>query len=203
MRKIVSTRKKNHQNKKQLSLLDETLNAFIVGNNTNAGAIDRETLDPLTSGLVNDFELSTIGGNSASQDHVVETNIADQIKNVVENIFMAIEKRVHDAILTAMDNLLIPRVEILLRSVIESQGRGPNSKVQNTDKGDFSRDTENTPLMSASSLLDLHIDQDRNYETLNVENFEDGNFPASRSSHDRQMHAHQNHIKTKHPREYQ
>ena len=62
--------------------------------------------------------------------------------------------------------------------------------VQKLNQRDFSRNTENNPLMSASSRVDLNTDQDRNDETGNVENFEDGNFPSLRSSYDRQAHAH-------------
>ena len=45
--------------------------------------------------------------------------------------------------------------------------------------------------MLASSWVDLNIDQDRTEETRNVENFEDGDFPALRSSYDGQEHPHQ------------
>ena len=44
--------------------------------------------------------------------------------------------------------------------------------------------------MTASSRADLNIDQDRNDETRNVENFEEGDFPALRPKYDRQVHTH-------------
>ena len=43
--------------------------------------------------------------------------------------------------------------------------------------------------MSASNRLDLNIDQDRNDETRNVENFKDGDYPALRPKYDRRAHA--------------
>ena len=46
---MVSTRKKNHQNKRQHRQFDETLNDFIVGNITEAEAIGKETLECQTS----------------------------------------------------------------------------------------------------------------------------------------------------------
>ena len=58
---------------------------------------------------------------------------------------------------------------------------GPNSMVQNLDQRDFSENTKNTSLISASSWVDSNIDQDRNDETRNVENFEDGDFPGVES----------------------
>ena len=75
------------------------------------------------------------------------------------------------------------RVEMSVRSIIESSGGGPNSMVRNPDRRDFSCNTENTPLMSASSR-DLNIDQDRYDESHNVENFEAGDFPALRPNCD-------------------
>ena len=38
---------------------------------------------------------------------------------------------------------------------------------------------EYTPLKTASSRVHLNIDQDRKDETRNIENSEEGNFPAS------------------------
>ena len=50
--------------------------------------------------------------------------------------------------------------------------------VQLLDQRDFSGNTENTPLMSVFSRVDLNFDQDGNDETRNVKNLEDGDFPA-------------------------
>ena len=41
-----------------------------------------------------------------------------------------------------------------------------------TDRTDFTRGTENT------SRLDLNVDRGRNDDSRNLENFEDGDFPA-------------------------
>ena len=71
-----------------------------------------------------------------------------------------------------MDYVVIPRVEMAVRSIIESSVRGLNSKIQNLDQRDFSGNTENTPIISASSRVELNIDQDRNDGNHNVENFE-------------------------------
>ena len=117
---------------------------------------------------------------------------ADEIKKAVDKAVMTVEIRVHELILTAMDNVIILRVEMAVWSATESSGRGPNSVALNLDRRDFSGNTENTPLMSASSLVDLSINQDRNDENFNVENFKDVNFPALRFSYDRQAHAHHN-----------
>ena len=93
---------------------------------------------------------------------------------------MAGKNRVHGAILTSMDNVVTHRVEMAVRFITGLSGRGTNSVVENLDHWDFSGNMENTPLKTASSRVDLNIDQDRNDETRNVENFEDGDVPAFR-----------------------
>ena len=47
---------------------------------------------------------------------------------------------------------------------------------------------EDTPLMMASSSTDLNVKTNRNEETRNSENIEDGSFPALKTNYDRQTH---------------
>ena len=79
-----------------------------------------------------------------------------------------------------------------VRSIIGLSGQGLNSTVQKTDRRDFIGNTENTPLKSASSWLDINLDQDRIDETRDIEIFEDGNFPALRPNYGRQAYTHHN-----------
>ena len=155
---MVSLCLKKHQNEEILSWLNETLRDFLIGKDTNAEAIEIETLEPQTIGLVNIFRTSSVGEVSASNDQVIERNFADKIRKEVNNAVMVDKNRVHDAILTALDNVVMPRDEMAVRSITESSERGPNSNVQNPDPWDFSGITENTPVMSALSRVDLNID---------------------------------------------
>ena len=50
---------------------------------------------------------------------------------------MTVENRMRDAILTAMDKVVIPRAEMTVRSITGSSGHGPNSVVQNPARRDF------------------------------------------------------------------
>ena len=86
----------------------------------------------------------------------------------------------HDAILTAMDNVVTPPVELAVRSITASSGHGTNSALQNQDRRDSIGNTENIPLKSAFSLLELNIDQDRIDETHDNKNSEDGDMATSR-----------------------
>ena len=96
----------------------------------------------------------------------------------------------HDAILTAMDNLVIPIVKIAMSSITESSGRGPNNVVQNLDQKDFSGNMEITTRITASGRTVLDIDQDKLDETRKVENFYDEDFEALRPNCDQQAHSH-------------
>ena len=93
----------------------------------------------------------------------------------------------YDTILIAMDKMVIPRVGTAVRSTTGSTKLGPISDVQNPDRRDFIRNAINTPLMSASSRLDLNTNQNKDDETRNEEDFEDGDFPALRPSYDRRV----------------
>ena len=105
--------------KKQPNQINENSIDFIIGNNTNAAAIENEILEPQTSGLVSNFGMSTVGESSVNQDQVIEKAIAYKIRKEADNVFTAVKNRVHDRILTAMDNVVIPRVEIAVKSVTE------------------------------------------------------------------------------------
>ena len=117
LHKTVSTRKKKSQHKRQISQLNETLNDFVIGNNTSAGAIGNETLQLQKNGSSNNFWRVTVGENSACQNQVIENNTDDKIRKAVDTATMTVENRVRDAILTAMDNVVFPRVEMAVRVI--------------------------------------------------------------------------------------
>ena len=93
----------------------------------------------------------------------------------------------HDAILIAMNDMVIPLVEMAVWSFTGSSGNGPNSKVQNADRRDFTANTENTPVKSASNRLDSNIEQDEIDETRDIDN---SDFPATKFNHDWRVRAH-------------
>ena len=98
------------------------------------------------------------------------------------SVVTAVENLVHGVILTGMDNVNI-RVEMALRSISGSSGREANSVVHNPHQRNFLRNMENTPLMTACGRVDLNIDDDKNDETLDVENFRPLGPNGDRQSH--------------------
>ena len=184
------TRKKKNQHKRQLIQFNETLNDFVIGNKTIAGAIANETSELQTYGWSISFERIIDGENSPCQNQVFEKIVDDNFRKAVNNAVVTVKHRMHDAILTAMDNEVFQRVEKAVRLITGSSGQRPSSLVQNPDWRDFTGNTENVPLMSAASRIDLNVEQDGNDENRKVENFEGGEFPAVRLSFGRRARAH-------------
>ena len=58
---MVSTLEKKTQNMRFFRLPNKFLSDFVVGNGTNADAIENETLEPQTSGIVKKFGRFTVG----------------------------------------------------------------------------------------------------------------------------------------------
>ena len=151
-------------------------------------------MDKQTNGQPTDFKRVY---NSARQNQVLEKNFADQITGAVSSAAMAFGNSMNDAILTAidnMDNVVILRVEMVVKLIIGSKRHGRNSEVQNFDPRGFLSNVRNTPLMSAASRLALDNELKRNGETCIIDEFKDGDFPAFRPNYDRRAHA--NHMVT-------
>ena len=69
-------------------------------------ALANEILEPQINGFSTNFGSITAGGNSPCQDQIIENYSDDKIRKAVDNAVTTVENRVHDAILTAMDNVL-------------------------------------------------------------------------------------------------
>ena len=94
---MISTRKKKNQQKNQLSQLNETLSDFISGNNTNMGLSEKENWEQQASGGHRNFDRID---ENASQNQVIRNNTDDRIRYAVDSTVIAVENRMHDAILT-------------------------------------------------------------------------------------------------------
>ena len=184
---MLSTPKKKNQHKRQLSKLNETLNDFIIGNNTNFGVSENENLEQQANGRHKDFERNV---DNASQNQVIGKNSGDKIRDAANSAVIVVENRLHDAILTVMNDVVIPRVEMAVRSITGSSANGVESIVQNLDRRDFTGNSKNTSLRSASGRLDLNIDQNIIDEIRDIEISEDGGYPATKLNYDRRAHTH-------------
>ena len=176
--KNVSTPKRNIQQKEQLSLLNETLNDFVIDSNTNLGIIENDFFGSKSDGQFIFPERIVAGEINACQKQNIRRNFEDEIRKVVDTAVKNVKNCMQDATLTTVDSVIIPRVELAVRSIIGSLGHGPDSTVQNRNKRDFIGSTKIPTFKSPSSPLDLNINQDRTDETHDIERFKDSDFPA-------------------------
>ena len=109
-----------NQQKRQLNQLNEAFS--LVASSTNVDLIENETLKSLTDDHYNSPEKIIDGEITACQIQVLGKDIDDKIRKAVDKAVITVENCIHDAILTAMHNVVIPRVEMAERSITSSSG---------------------------------------------------------------------------------
>ena len=102
---------------------------------------ERETLEQEANCQPNDFGRLD---NSERQNQVIENHIGDKITRAVSSAVMTVENRTHDAILTAIDNVVISRIAMAVKSITGSTGHRINSEIQNPDREHFVWNIRNT-----------------------------------------------------------
>ena len=75
-------------------------------------------------------------------------SISDKVKYKVKNVAAMVGTTVHDAVLSAMDNLVVPWKELSKKSVDAFSGLNPSSVVLHPDQWDFSGDTGGLQMAS-------------------------------------------------------
>ena len=95
---------------------------------------ERETLEQETNCQPNSFGRLD---NGERQNQVIKNHIDNQITRAVCSAVMTVENCTHDAIVTAIDNVIIARVEMAVKSITGSTGHRINSEVQNPDRENF------------------------------------------------------------------
>ena len=112
--KIVSRRKKKSQKKRKFRRLDNTLTDFFIGDGNTANTLENEASESQASDHHENFDRIVY---NASQNQVLESNTDNKIRNAIDSAVIAVENRIHDAISTAMNNVVIPQVEMAVRSI--------------------------------------------------------------------------------------
>ena len=126
---MVSTRKKRQSSKRLLSQLDDFDQDMIIGNATserqenivvNEGTNDRD----FTVGISSNN--SAINGN-AMKAKTLERCFNERNDREMSNIVETVEDRIQNAILTAIDNIVAPKIELAIRSINASSGQDVTS----------------------------------------------------------------------------
>ena len=133
---MVSTRKKKQSSRRPLSRLDDFDQDMIIGNavserqeNTvvNEGTNDRDfTVGTSTNN-------SVVNGNAMSVK-ILERCFNERIDREMSNIIDTVEDSIQNAILTAIDNIVAPKIELAIRSIIASSGRDVSGVSANSER---------------------------------------------------------------------
>ena len=135
---MVSTRKKRQSNRKLLSQLDDFDQDVIIGNTASERqenvVVNEDTND-------RDFTVSNSSNNTTVNESAVnvktlERCFNERIDKEMSNIVDTVEDRIQNAILTAIDNIVAPKIELAIRSINASSGRDLTSVTANSERGE-------------------------------------------------------------------
>ena len=84
----------------------------------------------------------------------MEKNLAVRVRKELDSVVADVENQIHEVILTAVESVVLTKVEVAVRSITGSSRHGPNSVVLNTCHRDFCGNMEDAPLVTATSLTD-------------------------------------------------
>ena len=187
---MVSTRKKKQQNKRFFSQLSERVTDFGLSNHD----VQNENIDSVTHrGTSSDNTNNVTQVNYPQVDmNTVEDNFVSKVRSEVDNVLTTVETRVQDAVLTAIENLVIPRVESAMKSTNEYSGRSFDSNALVAGLRIFSGTVEGLQ-MTASSRISSRTDSNKIDETCGSITVEEGDLEVNEKIIDRQSHAHHTH----------
>ena len=132
---MVSTRKKRQSNKRLLSQLDDFDQDMIIGRNVserqkntvvNEGTDDQD----FTVGTSN---ISSVVNENGVSVKTLERCFNEKIDRELGNIIDTVKDRIQNAILTANDNIVAPKIELAIRSINASSGRDVTSVSANLE----------------------------------------------------------------------
>ena len=187
---MVSTRKKRQSNKRLLSQLDDFDQDMIIGNAVS----ERQDNAVVNMGTNDrDFTVSNSSNNTAVNENAMNVKTLERcfnewIDREMSNIVDTVEDRIQNAILTAIENIVAPKIELAIRSINASSGRDVTSVTANSERGErvginasFENASENNNTLRVPNVSD---------ETrLNIPD-EEGELSVPDTRFDRQPHTH-------------
>ena len=135
---MVSTRKKRQSSRRLLNQLHDFDQDMIIGYATS----ERQEKVVVNKGTNDrDFTVGTSGNNTAVNESTVNVKTLERCFNgrndmEMSNIVDTVEDRIQKAILTAIDNIVGPKIELAIRSINASSGRDVTSVTVNSERGE-------------------------------------------------------------------
>ena len=136
---MVSTRKKRQSSERLLSQLDDFDQDVIIGNTTSErrenvvvnGGVDDQNFTGGTSNV------SSIVNENALNVKTLERCFNERIDREMSNIVDTVEDGIQNAVLTAIDNIVTPKIELAIRSINASSGRDVTSASGNSERREY------------------------------------------------------------------
>ena len=160
---MVSTRKKRQSNKRLLSQLDDFDQDVIIGNTASE---KQENVVVNEGNNDQDFTVGTSNISSIINEIVLnmktlERCFNERIDREMENIVETVEDRIQSATLTAIDNIVGPKIELAIRSINASSGRDVASMSANSERREhtginasFENASENNNTIGVTNIND-------------------------------------------------
>ena len=126
---MVSTRKERQSNKRLLSQLDEFDQDMVIG---NAASEKQENVVVSEGTKDRDFTVGTSNNDSVTNENAMSVKTLERCfkernDREMSNIVDIVEDRIQNAVLTAIDNIVTPKIELAIRSINASSGRDATS----------------------------------------------------------------------------
>ena len=189
---MVSTRKKRQSNRRLLSQLDDFDQDMIIGNAVserqenvvfNEGTNDRN----FTVGTSRNDPI--VNGNAMSVK-ILERCFNERMDREMSNIVDTVEDRIQNEILTAIENIVAPNIELAIRSINASSGWDATSVSANSERREHVGIS--TSFENASGNNDTLGVSNVNDETRQNIPDEVSELSDSETRFDRQPHTHHN-----------
>ena len=187
---MVSTSKKRQSNRRLLSQLDDFDQDMDIGNAVSERqgniVVNESTNDP-------DFTVGTSSNNMAINGSAVnvktlERCFNERIDKETSNIVDTVEDRRQNAIFTAIDKTITPKIESAIRSIKGSSGRDVTSVAANSERGEHVGIKASSENAAGNNNI-LHV-LNVNDETRHNIPDEVGELSAPETHFDRQAHTH-------------
>ena len=164
---------------------------FVIGrSNHSAEAEGRENMTSSGNFLDNTNDTTQVSYPQVDM-HTLKKNFVSKARSEVDSVKITFESRIQDTVLTAIESLVTPRVELAMKSTKESSGRCVDGNVLEPDHRDFSGKIEGLKK-AASSRINSHTDSNKIDETRGYITVEEGYLLVNDKNIDRQTHTHHN-----------
>ena len=160
---MVCTRKKRQSNKRLLTQLDDFDRDMIIGDAASErqeNIVANEGINDQDFAVGTSNDSSTVNGNALSVK-TLERCFNERIDREMSKIVDTVEDRIQNAIFTAIENIVAPKIELAIRSLNASSGRDVTSVSANSERKEhtgiiasFENASENNNTLSVTNVND-------------------------------------------------